>query len=240
MGQTIVRDVLLLVFVAVLAIVANASALVWGPNMALLLQKRRPLARSIAYTIGRGVTLTVASIIIVWTLIRTDSGVNGLADQVTSIAHKPHPVIDVLLGLLVIGAATFIYLRPPAFLSAKKPAIDDGENARIWPAFVMGVTILFANILEFAWQTIGVGTAVSGSGHNPLVYVPAVILWTTLGTATLWGPALAFMFAPGWATERFERATERIPTFKPWQVALPLGVFGAVFALFGIWKALRG
>jgi hypothetical protein len=231
---------MLLVFVGVLAIVANASALVWGPNMALLMQKRRPLARSIAYTIGRGVTLTIASVAIVWTLIKTDSGVNGLADQVTALAHKPRPALDVLVGLVVIGVALFIYLRPPALLSARKPVIADAENARIWPAFVMGITILFANILEFAWQTIGVGTAVSGSGHNALVYVPAVILWTTLGTATLWGPALAFMFAPGWATERFERATERIPTFKPWQIALPLGALGALFTLFGVWQAMGG
>ena len=86
----------------------------------------------------------------------------------------------------------------------------------------MGITILFANILEFAWQSIGIGTAVAGSGQNILVYGLAVILWTTLGTATLWGPALAFMFAPQWATERFERLTTKIPTVKPWQVALPL------------------
>jgi hypothetical protein len=230
----------LLVFVAVMAIVANSSALVWGPNMALLLQKRRPLARSIAYMIGRGLVLTVASIIIVWTLLKTDSGVNSLADQVTALAHKPRPFLNVAIGLLIIGVATFIYYRPPGFLSARKPTIKDAENARIWPAFVMGVTILFANILEFAWQIIGVGTAVSGSGHNPLIYGPAVLLWTTLGTATLWGPALAFLLAPGWATERFTRVTERMPTIKPWQVALPLGVFGALFALFGIWTMTRG
>jgi hypothetical protein len=241
LGQHLVRDLSILVFVSVMAMIANASALVWGPNMALLLQKRRPLARSIAYTIGRGLTLTVASVVIVWTLLMTDSGVNGLADQVTSIADKPRPVISVLIGAVVIGAAVFLYLRPPAFLSGKKPlAIGDGETARIWPAFVMGVTILFANILEFAWQTIGVGTAVSGSEHNPLVYGPAVILWTALGTATLWGPALAFLLAPKWSTEHFERLTARIPTIKPWQVALPLGLFGLLFAAFGIWKAMRG
>ena len=241
MGQHLVRDLSILVFVSVMAMIANASALVWGPNMAFLLQKRRPLARSIAYTIGRGLTLTVASIVIVWTLLMTDSGVNGIADQVTSIADKPRPVLSVLIGALVIGFAVFIYRRPPSLLSARKQrAFADGETARIWPAFVTGVTILFANILEFAWQTIGVGTAVSGSEHNPLVYGPAVILWTVLGTATLWGPALAFLLAPKWSTEHFERLTARIPTIKPWQVALPLGLFGLLFAAFGVWKAMRG
>ena len=80
----------------------------------------------------------------------------------------------------------------------------------------------------------------AGSEQNILVYGLAVILWTTLGTATLWGPALAFMLAPQWATERFERVTTKIPTVKPWQVALPLGVFGLLFAAYGIWKATRG
>jgi hypothetical protein len=240
LGQNLVKDVLLLAFVTVMALVANSSALVWGPNMAFLIQKRRPLARSIAYTTGRGLTLTVASVIIVWTLLVTDSGVNGLADQVTSVADKPHPIISVLVGLVVVVAALWIYRRPPGFLSGKEPATVSNETARIWPAFFMGVTILFANVLEFAWQTIGVGAAVSGSSHNPLVYGPAVLLWTTLGTATLWGPALAFVLAPGWATERFTKVTERIPEIKPWQVALPLGLFGVLFAAFGIWKAMRG
>jgi hypothetical protein len=239
-GQALARDVLLLVFVALLAIVANSSALVWGPNMAFLIQKRRPLARSIAYTIGRGLTLTVASIIIVWTLLVTDSGVHGLADQVTSVADKPRPVTNVLVGLVVVAGALWIWRRPPAFLSGKKPAEVSSETARIWPAFVMGITILFANILQFAWQIIGVGSAVAGSGHNPFVYGPAVILWTSLGTATLWAPALAFVLAPGWATKRFTQVTDRIPTIKPWQVALPLGLFGLMFAVFGIWKAMRG
>ena len=90
--------------------------------MAFLLQKRRPLARSIAYTIGRGVTLTVASVIIVWTLIRTDSGVNGLADQVTSLARQAAPGHRrAARTCWSSGRAFFIYLRPPAFLSAKKP-----------------------------------------------------------------------------------------------------------------------
>ena len=240
MGQTLVKDVMLLVFVVVMALVANSSALVWGPNMAFLLQKRRPLARSIAYTIGRGLTLTVASVIIVWTLLVTDSGVDGLADQVSSVASKPHPLMDVALGFIVIVVALRLYRNPPGFLSGKAPAHVSTETARIWPAFFMGITILFANVLEFAWQTIGVGAAVSGSSHNPLVYVPAVILWTTLGTATLWGPAVAFILAPGWATEHFEKLTARIPTIKPWQVALPLGVFGLLFSMFGIWKAMRG
>jgi hypothetical protein len=240
LGHDVIKDLSILVFVCVMALVANASALVWGPNMAFLLQKRRPLSRSIAYTIGRGVTLTAVSVIIVWTLLVTDSGVNGLADQVTALADKPRPVISLLIGLGIVAAAVVVYRRPPGLFSARKPAIDDDATARVWPAFVMGITILFANILEFAWQTIGVGTAVAGSGHNPLVYGPAVIIWTTLGTATLWGPALAFLLAPGWATERFARVTERIPTIKPWQVALPLGLFGLLFALFGIWKAMRG
>jgi hypothetical protein len=240
LGQHIVKDVALLVFVAFMAIIANMSALVWGPNMAYLLQRRRPLARSIAYTIGRGLTLTLASLAIVWTLLKTDSGVTGLADQVTSLADKPRPVISVLIGLAVVVVAFWLWKRPPAFLSAKKPSVAEDESARIWPAFVMGVTILFANVLEFGWQTIGVGTAVSASSHNPLVYGPAVLLWTTLGTATLWGPALAYALAPGWATQRFERVTDRIPSIKPWQVALPVGLFGLLFAVFGIWKAARG
>jgi hypothetical protein len=240
LGHNIVKDVALLVFVAFMALIANMSALVWGPNMALLLQSRRPLARSIAYTIGRGVTLTLASLVIVWTLLVTDSGVNSLADQVTKAAGKPRPVIHVLVGLALVAFAFRVWKRPPAFLSARKPSVADEEAARIWPAFVMGITILFANILEFGWQTIGVGTAVSGSSHNPLVYVPAVLLWTTLGTAALWGPALAFLLAPGWATERFERLTEKIPTIKPWQVALPVGLFGVLFAAYGIWRATRG
>jgi len=239
-AQHLVKDVLLLVFVTVMALIANSSALVWGPNMAFLIQKRRPLARSIAYTIGRGLTLTVASIIIVWTLLVTDSGVDGLADQVTSVANKPHPLINVLIGLAIIAAAMWLYRRPPSFLSGKKPVTVSTETARIWPAFFMGITILFANILEFAWQIIGVGAAVTGSSHNPLVYGPAVILWTSMGTATLWGPALAFVFAPEWATDHFKRLTDRIPTIKPWQVALPLGMFGLLFAAFGIWKAMRG
>jgi hypothetical protein len=240
LGHHIVKDVALLAFVAFTALISNMSALVWGPNMAYLLQARRPLARSIAYTIGRGITLTLASVIIVWTLLVTDSGVNGLADQVTRAANKPRPIVHLLVGLAFVAVAFWVWKRPPAFLSARKPNVADDEHARIWPAFVMGVTILFANLLEFGWQTIGVGTAVSGSSHNPLVYVPAVLLWTTLGTATLWGPAIAFVLAPGWATEQFERVTEKIPTIKPWQVALPLGLFGVLFAVYGIWRATRG
>jgi hypothetical protein len=231
---------MLLVFVAFMALIANMSALVWGPNMVYLLQKRRPLARSVAYTVGRGLTLTIASVVIVWTLIRTDSGVDGLADQVTAVAHRPHPAISVLIGLGIALVAVWVWKRPPGFLVSKKPTPIDDTAARIWPAFVMGVTILFANILEFAWQVIGVGSAVVGSGHNPLVYIPAVILWTSLGTAALWGPAVAFMLAPRWATERFERATARIPTFKPWQIALPLALFGLLFAAFGVWRSMRG
>jgi len=239
-GQVLIRDISLLLFVAVLAIFANSSALVLGPNMAFLVQKRRPLARSIAYMIGRGLTLTVASVIIVWTLLVTDSGVHGLADQVTGLADRPRPAVSVLIGLLVVVAAFWIWRRPPAFLSGKKQAEPIGEAAHIWPAFVMGITILFANILQFAWQIIGVGSAVTGSGHNPLVYAPAVILWTSLGTATLWVPAVAFVLSPGWATKRFAKVTEKIPTIKPWQVALPLGLFGVLFATYGIWKATRG
>jgi hypothetical protein len=240
LGQAFLRDILILVFVAFMAVIANLSAFVWGPNIAFLLQKRRPLARSIAYTIGRGATLTVASVIIVWTLLKTDSGVDGLANQVTSVADKPHPVVSVLIGLVVAVVAFSIWKRPPGFLLRKDGAVVEDEAARIWPAFVMGITILFANLLEFGWQIIGVGTSVAGSEHNPLVYVPAVILWTTLGTAVLWGPAAAFVLVPGWATEQFERATSRIPTFKPWQVALPLGLFGLLFAAYGVWKATQG
>lgn len=241
MAQSLLRDLSILLFVAVMALIANLSALVWGPNMALLLQKRRPLARSIAYIIGRGVTLTVASVIIVWTLVATGAGANGLADQVTDLAKKPHPVISVVIGLAIAAAAFWIYKRPPSFLLPKKPTeVVEGETARIWPALVMGVTILFANVLEFAWQSVGLGAAVAGSGQNVLIYGIAVIMWTTLGTATLWLPTLAFMFAPGWATERFTRVTQRIPTIKPWQVALPLGLFGLLFAAFGLWKAMRG
>lgn len=240
MGQELAKDASLLLFVAVMAIISNLSALVWGPNMVFLIQRRRPLARSVAYTIGRGLTLTVASVIIVWTLLATDSGVNGLADQVTSMADKPHPFVGILVGVVVMAAALVVYKRPPTFLSARKPAIAADNAARIWPAFLMGVTILFANILQFAWQTIGVGTAVAGSGHNPIVIGLAVILWTTLGTAALWGPALAFLLAPGWATERFTRVTAKISAVKPWQVALPLGLFGMLFVLYGLWRATRG
>jgi hypothetical protein len=236
----VVHSFLLLVFVSVLALVANSSALVWGPNMVYLIQPKRALARSVAYTIGRGLTLTIATGIIVWSMLSTGNGADEIASQVTQLANKPHPVLDVAVGLAIVGAGYYLYRHPPAFLTKREQQIKPEERPHIWPAFIFGVTILFANILEFAWQTIGIGAAVATSNRNPFVIGTAAILWTGLGTATLWGPALVHVFAPSWSDRKFKQLTERIPSIKPWEVALPLALFGVAFAVFGVWKAMRG
>jgi hypothetical protein len=241
MVDTLVHSFLLLLFVSVLALVANSSALVWGPNMVYLVQPRLALARSVAYTIGRGLTLTVATAIIVWATLSTGRGTDQMASQITRLANKPHPLLDVAVGLAIVAAGYYIYRHPPAFLANRETRIGaEAERPHIWPAFVFGITILFANILEFAWQTIGIGAAVAASKGNVFVIGVAAILWTGLGTATLWGPALVHVFAPRWSEEKFTSLTERIPSIKPWEVALPLALFGVAFAVFGVWKAMRG
>lgn len=240
LGKDVAKYVVLVVIVAFMALVANSSALVWGPNMVFLTRPKRPLGRSIAYTVGRGVTLMLASLVITVALVKSGVGADSIADRITQMAKTPRPWLSVLVGAAIVGAAVWVYRNPPAFLSGKKPAVrEDDENARIWPAFLMGISILFANILEFAWQTIVLGSVYVSVRHNLIAMGIAAIIWTVFGTATLWGPALVFVFAPGWSRERFTRITSRIPTVKPSQVAYPLGVFGVLYALFGIWQSVK-
>lgn len=226
-----------LVVLAAFALVANASALVWGPNMLYLLDKRRPIARSIAYTVGRGLVLTVASVLIVSAVRAGGKNVDVLADQMTSAAKAAHPLLDVAIAAGLFVLAWRVWKHPPAFLSGTPPIPSGGTSGRLWPAFVLGVTILFANLLEFAWQILGLGGFSAANGRRDVLLVLAVIIWTVMGTATLWGPAIARLLAPSWASARFEKLVSRIPRLQPWELALPLAIGGALVLALSIWRA---
>lgn len=239
MGASLAQNTWELLVLAVFAVIANASALVWGPNMLYLMQRKRALSRSIAYTLGRALTLTLASGFIVSAVLAGGKSVNVLADEVTAVAKNAHPLLDILIGLAIVGLAWWVWKNPPSFLSHTPPVPGDDDRARIWPAFVLGVTILFANILEFAWQILGLGGLVVSAGRNYALVGLAVVIWTVMGTATLWAPAIAHVLAPEWANERFEKLTARIPAIKPWEIALPLAIAGVAFVVFGVWMALK-
>ncbi len=233
-----VRDLLTLTFVALMALIANSSAFVWGPNMVYLIQPKRPIAQSIAYTVGRGVVLTVASGVIVWALIVMNANADQLADEIRQMANRSHPWMNVVIGLAVVFVAYRLWKRPPSMLSDRGLEVATDREARIWPAFALGITIMFANLLEFVWQILTLGGAATASRNSLLVVGLAALLWTVLGTATLWAPILLRIFVPQWSTERFTALTTRMPTVKPWAVALPVALIGVALTVAGAFGLL--
>lgn len=228
-----------LVLLAGFALVANSSALVWGPNMVYLMQKRRGLSRSVAYTVGRGLVLTLWSAVVLGAVLAGGHSVNAMADRVSQLAKDPHPGVDIAIAAGLIVAGWWVWVRPPKFLDRTPPVPGDSASTRIWPAFVLGATIFFANLLEFAWQTLGVGGFAATHARNYGLIALAALLWTTMGTATLWAPAIAHVLAPTWANERFEHLIKRIPKVKAWEIALPLILGGVMWGVYATWKYLH-
>lgn len=222
------------------ALVANLSAFVWGPNLVLLISPTRPIQRSIAYTLGRAIVLTVASIVTIQGLVSVGVGAGRIESLAREFTSAPEPWQSGFAGAVLIAIAAGLWWRPPAFLQGESVGESAGNvgRARLWVSFVLGVAVLFANLLEFAWQGLAL-TAFVSKTHDELLLAAAVLVWTVVGTADLWGATLVRGIGGQWATDRFSAMTEKLPNLRPWQVCAPLVVVGLGFIAYGfyVWLA---
>lgn len=226
----------ILLALAFAALVANLSAFVWGPNLVLLLSEKRPIGRSIGFLIGRGLTLTVASVLFLAGLLGRGVGAGRLESTLNGLTSAPQHWQDILMGLVLLIAAAWLWRRPPAFLqgTSVRDGTTNAEKSGFLGAFALGIGVLFANLLEFAWQGLALGAVVAHS-REVVVLVAAVIVWTVVGTADVWVPTMLRFLGGKSVNDRIERLTASLPTLQPWQVALPLGAIGLGFLVWGLY-----
>lgn len=211
----------------------------WGPNLVLLVTKDRPIQRSLAFLCGRALVLTVASIFIVSGLLGRAVGAGKVETFARSFTTTPQPAQDVIVGLLLIGAGIWFWRRPPAFVAGRSVAesASDVGRARLWASFALGVGVLLANLLEFAWQGLAF-TALFSRDRSVTTAVLGVVVWSVVGTADVWVPLGLRGIGGKRAKARIEKLTASLPDVQPWQVALPLAVLGLGFLALGLYRAL--
>jgi len=231
------KDVVILVVLAVTAVAANLSPFVWGPNVIYLLEPKRPVWRSFAYTAGRALTLVVASLVVVIAMTNGHAQIQDLVAEATAIANAPGPWIYMTIGVAVIGTALWLLRTPDDEVFARFKRTRHSEG-KLLPAFGFGISIAFANLFGFVPQTIAIGAVVILSEGNVAFITLAVIVWTVFGTIDLWLPALSMLFFPQRTENSLEEMKARIPTFKPRTLIVVLGLAGLCTLLFGAWKLI--
>jgi len=220
---------------AVMAILANLSPFVWGPNVFYLLSENRPLARSAAYTAGRALTLLVAGFASVGAVLASKQGLQSVVQDALAAAEKPGGIVYVLCGIALIGGAWWLHQAPDG-TPAWRFGGDGEREGRLWPAFALGITIALANLLGFVWQLLALGVcAAIGRTVGPFV-LTGIAVWTVFGTLDLWAPALALAFAPMWSQRKLDRLTGRIPALEPDTITLSLVGAGVALLAYGAWK----
>jgi uncharacterized membrane protein YidH (DUF202 family) len=232
-------SVVFMVVLAVMAVFANLSPFVWGPNVYYLLSDKRPFARSAAYTVGRALTLVIAGFASVAVVLASSQGLRAVVDQAFAAAEKPGGAIYLLCGIALIGGAWWLYRQPDDAIAARFHRDNAGEG-KLWPAFAFGITIALANLLGFVWQLFALGVCAAVGRNNGWFVLTGIVVWTVFGTIDLWAPALALAFAPEWSHERLAALTDRIPTLKPNTIALSIAGVGVALLAYGAWKVLAG
>lgn len=238
MAADLFKAVLVVLFVSLAAFLTNTSPFVWGPNVVYLLEHKRPFARSIAFTIGRALTLFVAGVAIVAILFATGQGVSSLVEVVQNVAGSSSSATYILIGVVLLLGSIYIVRRPPSFFDTPggTPALAGSD--RLWPAFAVGIGVAVPNILSFVWQTAILGGAVVWANGDWFLAGVFVIVWTLFGTADLWGVLLARMFAPTKTTVWLEKMQGRVPSVTPGQVGLSVAVVGMLFLGYGVLKVV--
>ncbi len=231
------QSILILVALAIAAVAANLSPFVWGPNVIYLLERERPVWRSLAYTAGRALTLVLASLAVVGAMTNGHRQIRDLVAQATAIASAPGPWLYMTIGVGAIATALWLLRTPdPDILDRFKRTRH--TEGKLLPAFGFGISIAIANLFGFVWQVIAIGAVVVLAEGDMVFVAIAVVVWTVFGTIDLWLPALGMMLFPQRTAEWLTRAKERIPTFKPRTIVVIIGLAGLGTLVYGVWKLL--